>query len=285
MDVEYNNACAKIGYLNSNIQFFHLIESKPKEFNFHYHDFHKVLIFISGNVSYQVEGKTYQLNPFDIVLVNAGEIHRPIIHDESPYERIIIYISSKFFDDYKNDDYDLFHCFFKAHEHHSSLIRIKDISNTKLYTSILELGKSFQSTEYAGQLYQQVIFTELMIWINRAVLNEDIIYPIATIANKTVLDIMNYIVAHIHDEITIDSISSYFFLNRSYLMHLFKSETGYTIGKYINEKRLFISKNLIQNGMSITDACYQSGFKNYTTFYRAFIKKFKMSPKEVKTVV
>jgi len=285
MDVENNNTYTKTGYLTSNINFFHLIESEPKEFNFHYHDFHKVLIFISGNVSYQVEGKTYQLNPYDIVLVNAGEIHKPIIHDETPYERIIIYISSKFFDDYKNDDYDLFHCFSKASEHHSNLIRIKDISNTRLYTSIFELAKSFQSTEYAKQLYQQVLFTEFMIWVNRAVLNEDIIYQNATIANKTILDIMNYITAHLCDDLTIDSISNYFFLNRSYLMHLFKSETGYTIGKYVSEKRLFISKRLIQNGISITDACFQSGFKNYTSFYRSFIKKFNTAPKNVRTII
>jgi len=285
MDIESNNACAKTGYLNSNINFFHLIDLEPKEFNFHYHDFHKVLIFISGNVSYQVEGKTYHLKPYDIVLVNAGEIHRPIIHDETPYERIIIYISSKFFEDYENENYDLFHCFSKALELRSSLIRIKDISKTKLYTSILDLGKSFQSTEYAHQLYQQTIFTEFLIWINRAVIDEDIIYLNATIANKTVLDIMNYIIIHLSDDISIDSIASYFFLNRSYLMHLFKAETGYTIGNYISEKRLFISKRLIQNGISITEACFQSGFKNYTTFYRAFIRKFDMSPKDIRTII
>jgi len=285
MNIEDSHTYAKTGYLNSNIKFFHLIESEPKEFNFHYHDFHKVLIFISGNVSYQVEGKTYQLNPYDIVLVNVGEIHKPIIHDKSRYERIIIYISADFFKEYKNENYDLLHCFSKAIEHHSSLIRIKDILKTILYTTILELRKTFQSTEYAYQLYQQVLFTEFLIWVNRAVINEGIIYPDATIANKTVLDIMNHINAHLCDDISINSISNYFFLNRSYLMHLFKSETGYTIGTYISEKRLFISRKLIQNGMSIMEACFQSGFKNYTTFYRAFVKKFNMPPKAATIII
>jgi len=282
MDTEFNNAHAKTGYLINNIGFFHLVDTEPKEFNLHYHDFHKVLIFISGNVNYQVEGNTYQLNPYDIVLINAGEIHKPIILDKTPYERVIIYISSRFFDDYRNEDYNLFHCFSKALEHHASLIRIKDISKTKLYNSILELVKSFESIEYANQLYQQVIFTEFMIWVNRAVMNEGIIYPNATISNKTILDIMNHINSHLSDDITIESISSYFFLNRSYLMHLFKSRTGYTVGKYISEKRLFNSRKLIQSGIPITEACYQSGFKNYTTFYRAFVNKFDMPPKDAR---
>ena len=50
--------------------------------------FHKLLFFESGNVSYYVEGETYELQPFDLVLVPAGEVHRPIIHGSIPYRRL-----------------------------------------------------------------------------------------------------------------------------------------------------------------------------------------------------
>ena len=43
-------------------------------------------------------------------------------------------------------------------------------------------------------------------------------------------------------------------------MHLFRDETGYTIGKYITEKRLYLANHAIEQGVSVTDACYQSGF-------------------------
>ena len=53
----------KTGYLNENFQFFHLKDQVEQEFPFHYHDFHKIIIFLSGNVTYYNEGKTYRLKP------------------------------------------------------------------------------------------------------------------------------------------------------------------------------------------------------------------------------
>ena len=66
----------KRGYLNSDFKIFHLTDQISTEFEFHYHEFHKITIFISGNVQYFVEGKTYPLEPYDIVLVNRNDIHR-----------------------------------------------------------------------------------------------------------------------------------------------------------------------------------------------------------------
>ena len=44
--------------------------------------------------SYCIEGRSYELKEHDIVLVNAGEVHKPILNDDSIYERIIIYAVS-----------------------------------------------------------------------------------------------------------------------------------------------------------------------------------------------
>ena len=80
----------------------------------------------------------------------------------------------------------------------------------------------------------------------------------------------------------VDQIASACFLHRSYLMHLFRDETGYTIGKYITEKRLYLANHAIEQGVSVTDACYQSGFRNYTTFYQAYRNKYHKSPKQAR---
>ena len=39
----------KRGYLNSDFKIFHLTDQISTEFEFHYHEFHKITIFISGN--------------------------------------------------------------------------------------------------------------------------------------------------------------------------------------------------------------------------------------------
>ena len=70
----------KSGYLNSPFRLFYLEDLPGREYTYHYHDFHKLLIFLNGTVSYRVEGREYDLKPGDQVLIPAGEIHCPVVH-------------------------------------------------------------------------------------------------------------------------------------------------------------------------------------------------------------
>jgi AraC-like DNA-binding protein len=258
---------------------FHLIDQERKEFNFHYHDFNKLILFIRGNVSYSIEGKNYKLEPYDIVLVNAGEIHRPIIHDDSTYERIIIYISPDFINAYREENYDLSHCFRKAKEEHSNVLRIESFHKSKLYQVSCELEQSFSDEDYASELYRKLLFLEFMICLNRAVITNHISYIETSTSNEKIIQILDYINQHLNEDINVDTIANAFYLNRYYLMHLFKEETTYTLGTYITDKRLLLAKGLIENGNTVTEACYASGFKNYSTFSRAYKKAYRKAPK------
>jgi AraC-like DNA-binding protein/mannose-6-phosphate isomerase-like protein (cupin superfamily) len=273
------NNFEKTGYLENDFKIFHILDRQRKEFDFHYHDFNKIMIFLSGNVNYSIEGKNYSLQPYDIVLVNAGEIHKPSVLDNSDYERIIIYVSPQFLNSYKQEDYDLNYCFERAIKEHSNVLRIHSVEKSKLYQVCLELEHSFADNAFAKELYQKILFLEFMIQLNRTAISNHINYLDSMIGNAKLLPILDFINEHLTEEITIDQLSAQFYLSRYYLMHFFKEETGYTIGNYITDKRLLLAKNLVQNGSSITQACYQSGFKNYSTFSRAFKKAFHTIPK------
>lgn len=140
----------KRGYLNSDFKIFHLTDQISTEFEFHYHEFHKITIFISGNVQYFVEGKTYPLEPYDIVLVNRNDIHRVQVDPSLPYERIIVYISPGFIDAYRTDDYDLSYCFEKAKKEHSNVLRIHSLEKSSLFKITNRLERSFSDTEYGA---------------------------------------------------------------------------------------------------------------------------------------
>ena len=71
--IENGSAAPRQGYLSGDYRLFHLTDSGPRDFDPHYHDFCKILILISGSVDYIVEGRTYEPEPGDLVLVNRGE--------------------------------------------------------------------------------------------------------------------------------------------------------------------------------------------------------------------
>ena len=110
-----------------------------------------------------IEGKSYSLKPYDIVLVRHGDIHRLSVDNSVLYERIIVYISPNFMDAYHTDSYDLSFCFRKAELEHSNVLRISSLEKSSLFRSIMRLEHSFSDDGYASELYRQVLFLEFMI--------------------------------------------------------------------------------------------------------------------------
>jgi len=270
----------KIGYLHDNFRIFHLSDTAQREFTYHYHDFNKILILLKGDVTYTVEGRSYDLQPNDIVFVKAGEVHKPVINSDAPYERIVIYVSPDYLDSHQKGNADLNTCFKRAHEEQSHVLRMKAFSNSRPNSCIKQLEASLQDKDFANELYHEILFLEFMIELNRAALCDAITYLNNTSSNQTILAIIEYLNLHLTEDICIDTLAEQFFLSRYYLMHSFKEETGYTIGNYLTTKRLLLAKDLIASGKPITEVCYACGYKNYSTFSRAYKKNFGKAPRE-----
>ena len=265
----------KTGYLTEAFRLFYNADSRRRTIPFHYHDFHKILLFLSGNVTYVIEGDQFVLEPGDIVLVRAGQIHRPIIHDDSLYERIIIYVDPDYFSAPDLSDLNLFSD--KAGP--GSLLRFSP--GLQDYPAALagSLKAAIRDTGFAAALLRQARFWEFLISVNRALHSENLPAPAPVSANPVISAALDYIHDHLSDEdLSIDRVAGASCIGRSYLMHLFKSQMGYTIGQYITEKRLYMAGTLMKNNVPVTQACYQCGFKNYAAFYYAYRKKYKCPP-------
>ena len=270
IDAEYG----KRGYLKENYRIFNIKDFCKQDFEFHYHEFEKLVLFKSGKTSYIIEGKEYNLKPYDILLVGRGDIHKPIVSREEEYERIIVWINS----DYIKSN-ALHHCFAKAKENGQYLLRLPE--NTA--KEIFDLADKFnaEKDEFGYELMRKTIFLQLMIMINRASEKYDDI-RIEYKSDKQTDSIIEYINKNIFDDLSVDKISNEFFISRYYLMHKFKKITGKTIYSYINSKRLMHAANLIAEGHSAKTACFESGFHNYSVFLKAFKKEFGCVPTDYK---
>ena len=86
------------GYLEENYHYFHLRDTAGQERDFHFHEFDKIVLLLSGRVEYAVEGSSYDLRPWDILLVKHHAIHKAMIDKSEPYERIILYLDRGYYD-------------------------------------------------------------------------------------------------------------------------------------------------------------------------------------------
>ena len=277
-DIRYK----KRGYLTCDFRLFHLTDIPSQEFEFHYHDFDKIIIFLSGHVDYTIEGQTYQLLPSDSVLVRHGESHRPHIDQSVPYDRIIVYLSPDFLNTYQTESCDLEECFRQASEAHSSVLRMGAAEADRLFQTIRLLEKASTEDAYANELYCRILFLEFIIHLNRTALSHSRGFFAASHFHPKILSITEFINQHLSWDLSVDLISEKFFVSKYHLMRMFKQETGYTIGGYINCKRLLMARQLLRQEESITQICYLCGFKNYSTFFRAYRKFFHETPQDTR---
>ncbi len=84
--------------------------------------------------------------------------------------------------------------------------------------------------------------------------------------------IIDYLNEHYFEDLDIDLLARRVFTSRTKLSRLMKEYTGYTIWDYILNKRIFRAIQLLHAGLSNQEAAQQVGFKNYSTFYKAFLR-------------
>jgi len=99
--------------------------------------------------------------------------------------------------------------------------------------------------------------------------------------NSKIRQIEKYINENVTEDISLTLISEKFEINKYYLCHLFKANTGYSLQQYIKNKRLFLAQNFCESGMSLLDAAMSAGFKNYSSFYKACRSEFGEAPRNI----
>lgn len=265
----------KKGYLNEEFRLFHIKDQTGQEFSYHYHDFHKVVIFLSGKVTYHIEGKAYHLKPWDILLVSRHAIHKSEIDASVPYERFILWI--------KNDipNKQLLQCFQKASDRSYNLVRLNSSLQEKLKDVLFELEASARSEAFGKDILTQALFQEFMVYLNRIFLEKQYIFDKKSYSyDSQIANILKYINHHLGEDLSVDALAFRHYISKYHLMRKFKEETGYTLHNYVINKRLLQARTLISEGTPILKAAHESGFAEYSTFSRAYRKQFGKAPSE-----
>ncbi len=266
----------KRGYLLENFRLFHLSSQAGAKVDFHYHEFCKLLLLISGRGGYVVDGQRYLLQPGDAVLIGSRSAHRPELEEDSPYERIIIYISPEFLQASSTADCDLMDLFSARQGH---VLRLKETERKKIFAMAAALEKELSGESFGREIISNGDLLRLLVELGRQQRRKDAQNPDPVIPQDSrVLEWMGYLDRHLSEDIDMDHLAERFFISKFHMMRLFKTETGFTIHTYLLQRRLMAARQLIERGMLATEACYRCGFRSYSSFTRAYAKLFGTTP-------
>lgn len=240
-------------------------------FHMHTHSVNEIFYIISGDADYAVEGCIYRLRRGDIMIMRRHEAHCLKLRSSADYERITINfdpevlikmgLPEKLFLPFENRALG-------THNHYSA-----SIFNTDRYRYYLEKICELENRNERQINYLLPLLDGLYEDFDK-VKNQSV-KPFAGRGSE----IISYITEHLYEPLSLDGICATVNMSKSQLNRVFRSATGSTVWKYITVKRLFRAKELIRAGVSPTDACTESGFNDYITFYRAYKKQFGIAPK------
>lgn len=261
-------------------EIFHYKNPSQSSVAVHHHDFYEVYYFISGNVEYRVEGRIYQLEPGDMLLISPMELHQAIIENNgAPYERIVLWIDKNYLESLCSPDADLARCFDYKLPGHSNLLRLTPAQRSDLSPSLRELVAESYSDAFGANLCATGMLMRFLVELNRLVLQSSDTEPNREISSALVSQVLSYISDHYHEPLSLETLAQQFYVSKYHLSHEFSRIVGTSVYRYITLKRLQIARQMLTVGEAPGIVYANCGFGDYTNFYRAFKAQYGVSPR------
>lgn len=97
--------------------------------------------------------------------------------------------------------------------------------------------------------------------------------------SKIIETIMNYIETHLDNELSLDKISKDLNYSKFYISRVFSENTGISIYKYIQRRRLTIAaQKLVETNKPIIDIAYEAQYNSQQAFTLAFHQLYVCTP-------
>jgi len=265
---------------SKTFEIFRYKDAYLKEVALHHHDFYEVYFFLSGNVQYNIESRSYLLTPGDVLLISPMELHQPMFGSEQrEYERIVLWIDKQFLEGFSLPGQHFTACFDAGSPNHSNLLRPEGVQRQFLMFLLEQLLLESSSKEPYQEIMALSYLAQVMVALNRLALQQRREDPV-TAPDSTVYNVLGYINDHYSENLTLDDLANKFFISKYHLSREFQRLVGTSVHRYIIQKRLVMAKQMLSTGRPSSEVYQSCGFGDYSNFYRAFKAEYQISPKD-----
>lgn len=259
----------KQGGKTGGISFHHHRTERPDagEFDRHCHPKYELLYLIQGRGKFVVEGAEYPLREGMTVLLRPYEYHAVQPDADCPYERIVVNFSAQSIEEavcslpiMQKTDGSAGVCFFPDG------LRSGVAEALRALDAALQLGEDTAGVMIPAVLHQVLPLLHLSV-------------PAASAEADPLMErVMSYLTEHLTEKLSLEELAGRFFISKYHLCRAFRRHAGVTVLEYLTAKRVAMAQTLLAQGVPATETARQTGFTEYSTFYRAYRKQTGKSP-------
>jgi AraC-like DNA-binding protein/mannose-6-phosphate isomerase-like protein (cupin superfamily) len=229
------------------------------EIEMHTHSEFELYINLSGEVSFLVEDALYPLSRGDVIIARPGEHHHCVYRGDAPHKLFWI-----LFDSQKNADF----WDFTKDGFPENFISPRD----DLREELISLCYSLHGGE---QTEEEKLYTLLRFF---AILKQSRDASKPTEMPEDVSAIVEYIHAHIGEELSVSDLAEVFYISKSTLERRLKETLDMTPREFMIRKKMIVAAEILKSGASVLDAGTAIGYRDNSYFISLFRRYYNTTP-------
>ena len=271
---------ARMGLRNTKLLVAWYTNQKNDQSVVHSHPYHELVLPIGGStVRYSIDGSVYLVHVGELIYFPAQIYHAGIFNiDNDQSDRLVIQIDDALWQACRRNAN-----LKNAAWMHSITVLDPDVCNKWDFQSLFV--RMAQSQELPAQM-RDIVFeaqvSEMMLLITLATGSGQTTAPSST--NVLVQRAVSYLQAHYQDPtLTTVKLAQECYASREHLSRAFKECTMESIHSYLTHLRMQHCRKALEDGVSVLNACTESGFPDYSSFLKTFRRLYGITPAEYRS--
>ncbi len=239
----------------------------------HYHDACEIVYYIKADLQVFIKDTRYEIRGGDLIFMDEYDLHhieyRPIAH----YERYVVNfrrswiapVLAAFGED------GLLDSIARSPTRHVRL-SIRDRVELQHLLDHMHKACTFghEPADSQARIEVRANLVLVLLHVRRLLLADNTRTQLGK-NDKLVQDVVQHLDKRYGETIRLDQLAAEFFVDKFYLSHLFKRQTGFSIMEYVQHRRVIeAQKKLIETHDSMIDIYLDCGFSNAQHFHRMF---------------
>lgn len=237
------------------------------------YDEFEIYQFLEGDLFFACEGKRFPVENGTIIMICDCVLHRPVLTKPCRYRRNRILFRKDVFLRYDSQDLALYN---RLRQQRMILLPPKIAASSGVDTLFAEITENLMPQTPYGNYCALISLLSLLIKAEQSH-TQTLCLNDSGYSQKGA-QMLQYIDEHLLEDLNYSAIAKQFFLSEKSLYKFFKKETGFTLGYYICQRRLVRAQSVLNAGGTAVAAAQAAGFKDYSVFYRSFLKELGISP-------
>ncbi len=229
---------------------------------YHWHDEWEFLYVTQGTCEYVVNGKSIPVKKGQAILIHPGELHTVYSGTTGQFFALV-------FHPYLIFGTELKHLISKKIVYNRIYNEDKE-SEAEVVRILKELHAVFQKRHFGFELTLKAALIQMIsvIYENNLYTTKD---PQKIYGVDAFSDIIEYVHQNFAEKIFLDDVAQKLNFSKSYIIRLFKKNTGKTFSTYLNSYRIYKAAELLEEkDKSILEISQACGFENVAYFIKVF---------------